>query len=121
MIHFCDSAPPSSSPLEFFMRQYLSRGLLIVSVALVSVACSGSTATATPNATAPPTASAPPTAPATPTGHPDGHRCSDGHGFSDRGFRGPGRRRLSRNRPTEALHPQRYLEHLPPPKASSRG
>jgi len=33
------------------MRQYLSRGLLIVSVALVSVACSGSTATATTTTT----------------------------------------------------------------------
>ena len=33
------------------MRQYLSRGLLIVSVALVSVGCSGSTATSTTTAT----------------------------------------------------------------------
>jgi hypothetical protein len=67
MIHFCDSAPPSSSPLEFFMRQYLSRGLLIVSVVLVSVACSGSTTTAAPTATATPTASATSTATATRT------------------------------------------------------
>ena len=43
------------------MRQHLSRGLLIVSVALVSVACSGSTATAAPTATATPTATAAPT------------------------------------------------------------
>ena len=42
------------------MRQYLSRGLLIVSVALVSVACSGSTAKAAPTATATPTASVAP-------------------------------------------------------------
>ena len=34
------------------MRQYLSRGLLIVSVALLSVGCSGSTATATTTSTA---------------------------------------------------------------------
>jgi len=46
------------------MRQYLSRGLLIVSVALLSVACSGSTATATTTTTA---SSGATTATATPT------------------------------------------------------